>query len=431
MNYMIDIKSTLKKNLPYQKNCIRNILRCKRQSKPQRLDNIDLWLMVEKEIIKGMQMKQRMILLADANSLWTKRYIEYVTLPLQLDVVLITNTDTKNKAFYSKNAIKVVTLFEGEWYARIPKIRSLLGQKKLIAYLKNIEYDYLNVFFVFEEIPKIFSKISDIKAKKILTYLGSDLLRKTSIVNSIEMSMLEQADHVIVMSQDMKNTFIKRYSGQFVEKVDIIGMGVSAFSFIDKKRNEYQTQKESLIGSENKNKTTITIGYNAIPQQQHLSVLNVLSTISDDEKMKYHLILPLTYLRSNLNYLRKIEQEVASSGFSYTILDKFMNDEKISGLCISTDIFINAQITDAMSASLLEHIYSTSYVISGSWLKYQPLLDIGIQLESFTEFTELPEKINNFSYEYKAQRLLNVQLVKDNFSWEITKDKWSTKIFHL
>ena len=42
-------------------------------------------------------------------------------------------------------------------------------------------------------------------------------------------------------------------------------------------------------------------------------------------------------------------------GLIMFVLSKFMNDKEIATLCVATDVFINAQITDALSNSMLSN----------------------------------------------------------------------------
>ena len=81
------------------------------------------------------------------------------------------------------------------------------------------------------------------------------------------------------------------------------------------------------------------------------------------------------------------------SGLKYVILKDFLDFSEMARLWLSIDVFINAQTTDAMSASLFECIYAGVYVLNAKWLKYKELENANITLDGFERFEEIPQKI--------------------------------------
>lgn len=59
-------------------------------------------------------------------------------------------------------------------------------------------------------------------------------------------------------------------------------------------------------------------------------------------------------------------------------------------LRLSADVFILAIRTDAFSASMQEYLYAGACVLKGAWLGYPQLEDMGIELESFRDFADIP-----------------------------------------
>lgn len=160
--------------------------------------------------------------------------------------------------------------------------------------------------------------------------------------------------------------------------------------------------------------------------QQHLKVLGSLARLPDPIKKKMFIILPLTCQNDDAQYLDEIRSALKDSEIEGKLLTRFMDDEQIADLCLASDIFLNAQITDAISGSMLEHIYAETIVINGNWLEYAFLEDNHIDCPTFCDFADLREVLlrtisaQEAPYDLKAA----TQIVKENFSWSEFRKRW-------
>ena len=225
------------------------------------------------------------------------------------------------------------------------------------------------------------------------------------------------------MTEDMRDFMLKN-NKSIAEKSFVIDMGNSTINEIDRMRSNLLDCKLKIVGEINARKKIVTIGYNAIPQQQHIKVIEALMNLPIEDRQNVHLIVPLTYGRKNSQYIKDVKSVLMKSHFSYTILEKFMNDDEVAQLCLATDYFINAQTTDAFSSTMIEHIYADSIVINADWLKYKSLINWGIKCFTFHEFDEIPQLIFHVKNEN-----INRNIIKEYCGWNICMDKWK-KIYN-
>lgn len=363
-----------------------------------------------------------LIIIANADSIWTKRYIEKVIIPLKLSFKIISNYNIKYKHFYRDKGIIVDTLIQGKIYQHIPYIRAKIAKIKLANILLNPKAKIVNSLFVSTDIIDILSNIK-VTSKIVLTYLGSDLFRRDKKYRKKEFAAMNKASKIVVMTEDMRDLVLKN-NKSFAEKSFVIDMGDSTINEIDRMRNNLLDCKLKIVGEINARKKIVTIGYNAIPQQQHIKVIEALMNLPTIDKQNVHLIVPLTYGRKNIQYIKDVKSALMKSHFSYTILEKFMNDDEMAELCLATDYFINAQTTDAFSSTMIEHIYAGSIVINADWLKYKPLINWGIKCFTFHEFDEIPKLI----FDVKNENI-DRNVIKKYCGWDICMDKWE-KIYN-
>ena len=363
-----------------------------------------------------------LLIVSNADLIWVKRYVENVVIPRGLSVKIVSTYNIKYSQFYKECGIDVETLIQGKYYQNIPYIRMKFANRKLRNILLSTRANFVNFFFVSDNIIDILSDIN-LRSNIILTYLGSDLLRRCKKYHKKELCAMTKSSNIIVMTEDMFDV-VSKDSKMLTEKISVIDMGVSAINEIDNLRDNNVSCKLKILGRDNINKKIVTIGYNAIPQQQHIKVIESLMKLDVVDKQKIHLIVPLTYGRKDIQYIENVKVILSKSGFTYTILEQFMNDKEIAELCLATDYFINAQTTDAFSSSMIEHLYSNSVVINASWLSYKPLIVMGIDCATFHDFNELPNLI------FKLEKTdIDINILKEYCSWDTCMNKWK-KIYN-
>lgn len=369
-------------------------------------------------------MNSKITILGNADSFWLQRFVDNVSVPLKQNVSIVSATNTKYSDYYSKNGIQVITtkpMKKGLLGSRFDAIRTTLNTVRAI---KNQKPDIIHIHYAYPYILRIIPYIGK-KRKTIVTFWGSDLLRANKAEIELINKTSREVDAFVVGAEDLYSRLIE-INTELEHKTSLIRMGLTAFDNIDAKRESADDCRARLIGNQHEGKTIITVGYNAGRAQQHINVIRSLGKMPDTLKSKIVIVLPLTYQNEDNNYLEEIKQELGKAHITSVLLTEFMNDDQIAELCLATDVFINAQTTDAISASMLEHIYSGSEVLNAGWLSYRFLVENNINVNVFNSFDDIRILITKFVTERinTYDKSLAALIVKNNFSWSASRAKW-------
>ena len=167
------------------------------------------------------------------------------------------------------------------------------------------------------------------------------------------------------------------------------------------------------------------IGYNGSIRQNHLKVINELSTLDNETLNKLNIVIQLSYGLTSDEYRQNIIDEISKINVKHVIIDDFLNKEKSAMLRIATDIFIHAQESDAFSASIQECVYGGAVLINPEWIVYKEFDDIGIDYIKYDSFDELPFIIKDISDGnvniYNADK---VKELYEKYSWNAVKKDW-------
>lgn len=368
--------------------------------------------------------RKKIVILGNADSFWIQRFIRNVTIPLKQDAVIISAKNDKFSRYYFDNNIKVITTkqFVCSYFGhKFDALRVVFNTFKAI---KSVKPDIIHVHYGYTYILRVLPYITK-ECKIIITFWGSDLLRATKKGYEIIKRAAARADAIVVGAEDLKNKLME-IGIEDEYKTSMIRMGIDTFSYIDLKREFISKIKQKYIGDSYKEKMVITVGYNAGKAQQHLEVIDSLAKLTEELIKRIVIVLPLTYKNDDKVYLSKIRERLQQINVKSIVINNFMDEDQVAELCLMTDIFINAQITDAISASMLEQLYSGSIVLNGEWLKYEFLERSKINCYYFRDFGEL-----NYLLEQILKGKIrcdglndNIVILKNEFSWESSREKW-------
>ena len=371
--------------------------------------------------------KETVFIAGNSNNMWTKLFIEHVLLKNNYEIYVQRELSKNGEyyEFYLNNGVKYYADYRvHKSILSIPKIKSIATDYKKIHSIDNrLHFD--KVFIIYTSIThiKCALRAADSTSKIYAIFLGSDLFRASEKkLKTMQKVFNTKKIRIVCVSDNLANFYNLRFRGVKSTIEDVIDFGDAQIPEIDKYIKDGYLSAKKRMGI-HPDKITITIGYNAKPQQQHEAVINSLSSFPHEVKERLFLILPMTYNGSEL-YINKIRRVLSNSGIEYKILNTYMNSSEMALLWVATDVLIHAQTTDALSFSMLEAIYAGCNVINGSWLKYPEFEKWGIILPQFSSFVELREKIDS---------LVNTGIVRDrsgkdiiyrHASWETSEEKW-------
>jgi len=244
----------------------------------------------------------------------------------------------------------------------------------------------------------------------ILTIWGSDFLRSNKLKNFFLSYTLKKVKIVTCTSSDLANELVKSYPN-IKNKLQVIPYILKYVGLIN---DNYS--KRSIF-----KKTRIVVGSNSNYAQNHLKILNAIK-LSKIKKKSIHIILPFSYGRGSENYKKKVYNYASSIGCTFEIINDRLNDDDLVELRLNSDIFINLQQSDQLSGAMLETLCANNIVITGKWLNYKSLNELGIKFYEINNFSELPNILNTINFFSKPK---NRKIITNMYSPLKTLNKWS------
>ncbi len=370
--------------------------------------------------------RMKVLLFASIASQWTVNYIDNFLLKNNCEIWMLNRynleEERKNIDLLEKKGVHFI---DGSWlpFSKSRWLRKLCFFHHLNLIIKSGHYDIINLHSV--NFPYIIYAVKSKKRKKeklILSYWGSDILcasdRKTKYLGKYA----RHADYITFDNGDLEKEFKKKNSWWHEVKLETVLLGLPVLDIIHEKKKAVSEEELRKKWEIPKDQEVVAIGYNAGPQQQHLEVLQHIDKLDRKVKDKLFLLLQMTYQGTD-EYKEKVVQKAKEIGCEYMVLQSFLTDEEVAEIRIMTDIYINAQTTDAFSGSVCENLYAGAQLINASWLRYQEFKDYDFQYMEFKDMDEIPLLLEKAIAE-KPDLSGNKELVWKLRSWEACFPKW-------
>lgn len=349
----------------------------------------------------------KILLIADASSIWTAKYVDRVLAPLGCEVVVLTSSRPVSAfaALYDHPDVTIRYQHElPRLLSYVPGLRGILKRARTAASLRRLgPFDVIHVQMVLIWRVKLAFRLQSRETRVILSYWGSDLLRRTGSQINAMRRYLRRSNQVTVNSREMEEAFRDGYDDLDIFPI-LVPFGVNGIEAIDSlSQNELRSDWCESLGLPT-DRIILTVGYNGRPGQQHLEVFDAIGSNPKEVRERYHVVLPMTYGLANEEYCEHVTEAAASLGCGFTVLRAFLNEEQQARLCLATDLFVNAQKTDALSAALQEFLYAGTDVFSGSWLNYPELDEADVRMTEFDVPAELSGLLARYAVHFRGHR---------------------------
>ena len=168
---------------------------------------------------------------------------------------------------------------------------------------------------------------------------------------------------------------------------------------------------------------TVLLGYSGKRIHNHIAILRRIIADVKFEQFKdlMFFILPMTRGGSE-QYAKDIQYECERAGVKYLLIkDKYFSDRQVAEIRLATDIVFQLSDFDGLSASIKECLCAGSIVITGNWLPYSSLRDLGFV---YPEVQDVNEGVSMFyqlleSYPLSMQSYaLNKEIGNHQYSWD-------------
>lgn len=203
---------------------------------------------------------------------------------------------------------------------------------------------------------------------------------------------------------------------------------ISSISLIEKEH-----WKENILEFINKhnidrNLIKISCSSTISSYDQHDKVIEAISNLKG--KNKVQLLFLLSYggtKEQQQRIIDKIERDLI--GFNFLVFTSFLTDSDLASYRALTDIYINMRTSDQLAGAILESLHEGALLISGKWLNYETLDNLGIHYKKVGGFEELSncvdESIENFSAFKNNYRNQNIEKISNEFSIEVVMKRWN------
>lgn len=379
-----------------------------------------------------MEKRIKVLLLGTISSQWIINYIDNFLLKNNCEIWMLNKYDSKEEKEYigvlEEKGVHFINgalpLLEKLYRIRgLGRLRKLYFSHHLRLILKSGPYDLINVHFVtFPEIVYAVHARRLNKGKMVLSYWGSDIFRASDKKTKRIGKCARCADYITFDNGDLEAEFKRRNPWWKEVSLETVLFGLPILDIINEKSRTESIEELRKKWNIPKDRAIVAVGYNAGLQQRHLDVLNSIAEFGEKVKDKIFLLLQMTYGGTE-EYKKRVFQKAKEIGCEYMALQSFLTDEEVAEIRIMTDIYINAQTTDAFSGSVCENLYAGAQLINASWLCYQEFKDCDFQYMEFKDMDEIPLLLEKAIAE-KPDLSGNKELIWKLRSWEACFPKW-------
>ena len=366
----------------------------------------------------------RILILGYAESIYIKNYIENILKDSNFDIfITLSDRNSVHREYYELNNVKVIhSKYNVPLLSCIPGIKSLINSI-ITMFMLYRKYDIIHVHFM--SLTYVYAMILLKKNAKVVgTFWGDDIFCASEKELRLLGNTFKHFDRITLLTKRMLRRFHQIYSNTYDDKLAMVKFGVSGFKDISSVlENEGKAECKNYFNI-GKQKTVISIGYNAVRTQQHLEVIKMLSTMPKETWKGVSFVFQMTYGGLLADYIAELEYILKEMDCKYNIITSFLDDIEIARLRIATDIFIHAQTSDAFSATIQECLYAGAVVLNPNWIQYDELREIGVDYIEYSNFEELPGIIRNLLSNPIESCETNKEKLSGITSWEKTRDDW-------
>ena len=376
------------------------------------------------------------LVIGDASSMHIFNYVKTVLLPCGYEVHLLTLSvepiRTKFREFYKENGVIVHSIAEKGYRGldKKDKFHRFLNLVRKFRLMRDVpKVDICHVHSVYKTACVMVLRNKTKFKKLILSYWGGDIEDKSPTVVKLRKKCFEYADAITVTVTETHNEFHRIYGDTFNEKLRICRFATEGLECIKKISVEKSREDCRKTYGIKAGLVCVTVGYSAYAAQHQDKCLEIIGSLPASIREKMYVIVPMQYGRYDRRYIERVQKAAEMSKTDCCILDEFVPFDISAQLAIATDIYLHLRDTDAFSNALKEHVFASSYVIKGDWLKYPELDEMKACIESIPSFDSLGECLERAVEETKIQdKIILFDPIYELYSTQSVKKQWSNLI---
>lgn len=365
----------------------------------------------------------KILIIANSSNIWVHSFVKNVISPSN-DIYLLYSGSLKPEYQQTYKERDIVILGKDKLIYRLPKVGSLIRRSDYCKEISKEKFDCCIILNTTSYRLSIWNKVKNNIDKTVALYWGSDIHRVSKEELKLQKKYLDYVDRIVFTAENLKQSFMSLYPKEYLSKISVIQFGLDSLESITKVQDTYsriEIKEELGIPID---KTIVAIGYCGIPEQQHLRIIRELAALKIEEKKNMCVMLQFMY-NTKADYREQVINSLKNSNISYISFDRFLSPPELAKLRYATDIFINAQTTDALAGSVLETVYAGGKLINGSWLKYPEMKTWGVKNWQFDEFEELNDVLRDaMSVDFHPGEE-SLEKLRNTMSWLRCREKWN------
>lgn len=288
------------------------------------------------------------------------------------------------------------------------------------------QYDAMQLLWIEQEWAYFYKLIRKKTRYLNLNVGGSDFYRVGETGRNFSRNLITCADNITAETETTVQEFGEYYGQKVKNKTRLLPFGIEVLEWIDF-LEEYPKNMIKERYHIPDNKIVVTCGHNANGEHQHMKIIDALEKLSENIKKQVIFVFPMAYPQGADVYIGSVDSRLKESGLEYKILTKFMDFKEMAEYALISDVLIHVQTTDQLSSTMLEEMYAGSMVITGRWLPYQSLHEMGIffrDVDTIPDITKLLEDIVMNMEEYRKKCKRNKVIVGKHSARDELAPRW-------
>ncbi|MEC4175716.1 hypothetical protein VIN30_04570 [Adlercreutzia sp. R7] len=365
--------------------------------------------------------------MANASSIWTQEIIRNIHLPLGHTLDLISYdavTEAIEGMYQEEFGVTLKQLVSSSGNRLLKKTTAFLAPFRFLA--KNrVKFDVAVVHYPPNSVRAIslIAALKMLNCKIVTVFWGSDILALGESKTFFLERIIEASDRINLSTEKMSDEFARRFGQSYSPEIHHANFGTLALPYLDSAIRQYgKAGSKRQIGL-SEDKLTIAIGHNGATRQNHIKVIDALSSLDYGAKARVQLLLHIP--GATKNYVEDIGVSLESCGIDHVVLTEGYPLADIAKVRVATDIFLHAQQSDGLSSSVRECLYSDSILVNPKWISYKELDRLGIEYVTYDAYDELPGLIRSIlDDEIVLDTKGNKEIIGSHYSWQTLCGAW-------
>ena len=377
-------------------------------------------------------MSVKILILGNINSMFILNYVKELKAKMNCGVDIFTQPIQLQGKEYVKQFINYfdniyeISKYNNGIINRMPKIRGVLQIKNIANQIDNLgNYDICHIHYLDDIYVLIASQIVKKSKKLVISIYGSDFYRAKWWEKIIQYPIIKYANRITFNNKQTLEEFSKYFKKIDKDKLKIKKLGLVSLGIL---RNIEHISKKDCKKSFNisTNSLVVTCGNNTSQGNEHIKIIKSIEIVKHKLPDNILFLFPFTY-KFDRKYYFKVKELLDKTNLNYKILTNFLSDYEVAQLRKSSDIMIHLPISDQLSGSMQESLYTGNIIITGDWLPYKILEEKGIFMLKVSSVGEVGEKllysVNNLK-NLKESCKGNSQIILNISSWDKNIDDW-------